>query len=167
MDNSVLIESSSLVQRRNRCQERSASNAGRLILLERAGFRAVGKAVAAAGAFTFDNFVHVVDILHLRMDGVLRADFAEQAAGDTEAFDDPDFHAVIYFEPPNARLGSGARGFVKLKSSVVRLHHVTPSPSTGEGRDRGVLLSTLGSSTPSQILPCREGVHEVQAITSP
>jgi hypothetical protein len=33
-----------------------------------------------------------MDVLHLRMDGVLGADFATQAAGDAEAFDNFDFH---------------------------------------------------------------------------
>jgi hypothetical protein len=44
------------------------------------------------------------------MDGALGADFAAQAAGDAEAFDDFDFHDVIYCDPPRARLGSGAQG---------------------------------------------------------
>jgi hypothetical protein len=56
----------------------------------------------------FENFVPMVDVLHLRMHSALRADFAAQAASDTEGFLDSDLHA--YFDPPRARLGSGAQG---------------------------------------------------------
>jgi hypothetical protein len=34
----------------------------------------------------------MMNVLHLRMDGALGTDFAAQAAGDTEAFDDSNFH---------------------------------------------------------------------------
>jgi hypothetical protein len=67
-----------------------------LIFLKRPWLRAVRQAVAATGAFAFDDFVHVVDVLHFRMDGAFWADFAAQAAGDAESFDDSDFHASAH-----------------------------------------------------------------------
>lgn len=80
------------------------------VFFQRAWNGAIGKTVAAACAFAFDYFVHVMDVLHFRMDCALRADFAAQAAGDAESFDDFDFHAIAHCEPPNALLGSGAQG---------------------------------------------------------
>jgi hypothetical protein len=65
-------------------------------LFERAGLRTIGDTVAAAGAFSFDHFVHVVDILHLWMDRTFRTDLAAEAAGDTKAFDDSDFHNGVH-----------------------------------------------------------------------
>ena len=62
------------------------------ILLQCARFGAVGETVTTAGAFAFDDFVHVVNVLHLGMHGAFGADFAAQAAGDTESFNDTDFH---------------------------------------------------------------------------
>ena len=41
------------------------------------------------------HFIHVMNVLHLRMDGALRADFTAETAGDAEAFDDFDFHAGL------------------------------------------------------------------------
>ena len=46
------------------------------ILLQRSWFRAVRQTVGATGAFAFDHFVHVVDVLHFRMDGAFGTDFA-------------------------------------------------------------------------------------------
>jgi hypothetical protein len=63
-------------------------------LLQSAGFGAVGEAVAAAGAFALDHFVHMVNVLHFGMDGVFRANLAAQAAGDAKTFDDADVHAL-------------------------------------------------------------------------
>ena len=80
------------------------------VFFQRAWNRAIGKTIAAACAFALDYFVHVMDVLHFRMDCALRADFAAKAAGDAESFDDLDFHAIAHCEPPNALLGSGAQG---------------------------------------------------------
>jgi len=38
----------------------------------------------------------VVDILHLWMDRTFRTDLAAEAAGDTKAFDDSDFHNGVH-----------------------------------------------------------------------
>ena len=46
------------------------------IFLKRPRLGAVGQAVGAAGAFAFDHFVHVMDVLHLRMHRAFGADFA-------------------------------------------------------------------------------------------
>jgi hypothetical protein len=54
----------------------------------------------------------MVNVLHLRMNGALGADFTAQAAGDAEAFDDSNFHGRNYCEPPKARLGSRPAHFV-------------------------------------------------------
>ena len=70
----------------------SASTGGLRVLFKGAELGAVGETVAAAGAFAFDNFVHVVNVLHLGMDGALGTDFAAEAAGDAESFDDSNFH---------------------------------------------------------------------------
>jgi hypothetical protein len=72
----------------------SASGSRRLVRLQRARLRAVGEAISTASAFGLDDFVDVMNILHLGMDGVLRADFAAQSAGDAEAFDDLNFHRL-------------------------------------------------------------------------
>ena len=64
----------------------------KLILQQRSRLRAVRQTVGAAGAFAVDHFVHVVDVLHFRMDRSFGADFAAQAAGDAEIFNDSDFH---------------------------------------------------------------------------
>jgi len=88
----------------------SARDMGWLVLLESAGGGAVEKAIAATSAFMLKHFVHMMNVLHFRMDGAVRANFAAQAASNAEFFDDSDFHADIYFEPPRARPGSGAQG---------------------------------------------------------
>jgi len=78
--------------------------------------RAVGQAIAAPGAFVFNDFETVMDILHLRVHGALGADFAAKSASDAERLYDSYFHA----EPPNARLGSGAQGLSrKSKTSSI------------------------------------------------
>ena len=50
----------------------------------------------------------MMNILHLRMDRMLRAYLTAKAAGDAETFDDSDF--IVYCDPPKARPGSGAQG---------------------------------------------------------
>ena len=71
---------------------KSAGPGALRVLLQGAKLRAIGQTIATAGAFAFDHFVHVMDVLHLGMDGALGTDFTAQAAGDTESFDDFDFH---------------------------------------------------------------------------
>lgn len=85
------------------------------ILLQCPRRRAVGQTIAAPGAFSFEHFIHVMDVLHLRMDRVLGANLAAQAAGDAKTFANSDFH--VYCDPPKARLGSGAQG-LKRKSKT-------------------------------------------------
>ena len=85
-DNQIIYATESLPK------NESAGNPSRLVFFERARFRAIRQTVAAARAFMLQHFVHVMDVLHLWMDGVLGADFATQAAGDAEAFDNFDFH---------------------------------------------------------------------------
>jgi hypothetical protein len=62
------------------------------IFAQSTGHRTVGQTVAAAGAFAFYHFVHVMDILHFRMHRALGAYFAAKPAGNAEIFDDFDFH---------------------------------------------------------------------------
>jgi hypothetical protein len=85
-DNQIIYATESL------SKNESAGNPSRLVFFERAGLRAIRQTIAAAGAFMLQHFVHVMDVLHLWMDGVLGADFTAQAAGDAEAFDNFDFH---------------------------------------------------------------------------
>jgi hypothetical protein len=59
-----------------------------------------------------NDFVPMMNVLHLRMNGALGEDFTAQAAGDAEAFDDSNFHGRNYCEPPKARLGSRPAHFV-------------------------------------------------------
>jgi hypothetical protein len=40
----------------------------------------------------FEHFIPVVDVLHLRVDRVFRADFTAETAGDAEAVNDADFY---------------------------------------------------------------------------
>jgi hypothetical protein len=83
-------------------------------LLESAKLRAVGQTVAATGAFALNDLVHVVDVLHFRMNRALGTNFTARAAGDAKGFDDFDFHDRALFRvhcaPPNARHGSDAQG---------------------------------------------------------
>ena len=64
-------------------EHNSPHDRGGLKLLQCAGFRTVGKTIAAAGAFSLDDLIHMVNVLHFRMYGVLWANFAAQPAGDT------------------------------------------------------------------------------------
>ena len=42
------------------------------VLLQSAGFRTIAEAIAAAGAFGLDDLIHMVNVLHFRMDCALR-----------------------------------------------------------------------------------------------
>ena len=64
----------------------------RTVLFQGAGNRTVGETVVAAGAFSLDHFIHMMDVLHLRMDGELGTGFAADAAGDAKALLDPNLH---------------------------------------------------------------------------
>jgi hypothetical protein len=77
---------------RSQVKNGSACKRGGLVFFERASFRTVREAIAAAGAFMLDDLVPMVNVLQLRMDGALRADFAAEAAGDAERFDNTNFH---------------------------------------------------------------------------
>ena len=74
-------------------EHNSPHDRGGLKLLQCAGFRTVGKTIAAAGAFSLDDLIHMVNVLHFRMDGELRTNFAAETASDTEILDDTHFHA--------------------------------------------------------------------------
>jgi hypothetical protein len=50
-------------------------------LLQRSRFEAAGQTVAATGAFAFDHFVHVMNVLHFRMNRAFETGFAAKAAG--------------------------------------------------------------------------------------
>jgi len=63
------------------------------VLFECAGHRAVGETLAAARAFVLKNFIHMVDVLQLRMDCVLRTGFPAEAAGDAKLFFDSNLHS--------------------------------------------------------------------------
>lgn len=120
----------------------SAGNPSRLVFFERAGLRAVGQTIAAAGAFMLQHFVHVMDVLHLRMDGVLGADFATQAAGDAEAFDDSNFH--------NGQLASLMVGQAHHERELINpsfIYSVHPEPlSKAEARYSSVSLRAAKSA---------------------
>ena len=64
-----------------------------LVLRECASFRTIGKTIAAPGTFMLDDFEHMVNVLHFRMDGALRTNFAAETASDTDILDDTHFHA--------------------------------------------------------------------------
>src|SRR5262245_4927882 len=85
------------------------SSSRHVILFQCAGNRTIGETVAATGAFSLENFIHMVDVLHLRMNGELGTGFAAETAGDAKALFDSNLH-YHYFAPPKARLGSGAQG---------------------------------------------------------
>ena len=65
------------------------------VLKQRPGYRAIGEAVTAASAFSFENFVHVMDVLHFWMDRAFGTNLTTKAAGDAETLDDPDFHPLL------------------------------------------------------------------------
>jgi hypothetical protein len=62
------------------------------VLFECTAHRTIGETVAAACAFVLKNFIHVVNVLQLRMDRVLRTGFPAEAARDAERFFDSNFH---------------------------------------------------------------------------
>jgi hypothetical protein len=65
------------------------------VLKQRTRYRAVGKAIVTAGAFSFENFVHVMNALHFWMDRAFGANLTAKAAGDAETLDDSDFHRLL------------------------------------------------------------------------
>jgi hypothetical protein len=52
------------------------------------------------------NFVHVVNVLHLRMDRTFGTDLAAKAAGDAERFRDSHFHSQVFFKKSRPARGS-------------------------------------------------------------
>src|SRR5262245_3165413 len=64
----------------------------RTALFQCAGNRTIGETVAAAGAFSRDHFIHMMDVLHLRMNSKLGAGFAAKTARDAKVFFDPNLH---------------------------------------------------------------------------
>ena len=66
-----------------------------VVLQQRPRRWAVGEAVAAAGAFSLENFVHVMNVLHFWMDGAFGTNLTAKAAGDAETLDDADFHRLL------------------------------------------------------------------------
>ena len=66
-----------------------------VVLQQRPRHWAVGEAVAAASAFSFEDFVHVMDVLHFWMDGAFGTNLTAKAAGNAETFDDADFHNLL------------------------------------------------------------------------
>src|SRR5687767_6535772 len=65
------------------------------VLKQRPGYRAIGEAVPAASAFSFENFVHVMNVLHFWMDRAFGTNLTTKAAGDAETLDDSDFHPLL------------------------------------------------------------------------
>jgi len=65
------------------------------VLKQRPRCWAIGEAVSAAGAFSFENFVHVMDVLHFWVDRDFRTNLTAKAAGDAETLDDSDFHRLL------------------------------------------------------------------------
>ena len=66
-----------------------------VVLQQRPRHWAIGEAVAAASAFSFEDFVHVMDVLHFWMDGAFGTNLTAKAAGNAETFDDADFHNLL------------------------------------------------------------------------
>lgn len=66
-----------------------------VVLQQRPRRWAIGEAVAAASAFSFEDFVHVMDVLHFWMDGAFGTNLTAKAAGNAETFDDADFHNLL------------------------------------------------------------------------
>jgi hypothetical protein len=88
--------------------------------LQRTGNRTVRQAIAAAGAFVWDDFVHVVDVLHFRMDGALGADFTAETARDAETFDDSHFVHKRSFTTEAQRGYAATKKFGKLTAETLR-----------------------------------------------
>ena len=65
------------------------------VLKQRPRCGAIGEAVSAAGAFSFENFVHVMDVLHFWMDRAFGTNLTAKAGGDAETLDDSDFHRLL------------------------------------------------------------------------
>jgi len=64
----------------------------RTVLFQCAGNRTIGQTVAAAGTFSFEHFIHMMDVLHLRMNSELGTGFAAKTAGDAKTLLDPNLH---------------------------------------------------------------------------
>ena len=64
----------------------------RTVLFQCAGNRTIGQTVAAAGTFSLEHFIHMMDVLHLRMNSELGTGFAAQAASDAKTLLDPNLH---------------------------------------------------------------------------
>ena len=64
----------------------------RTVLFQCAGNRTIGQTVAAAGTFSLDHFIHMMDVLHLRMNSELGTGFAAKTAGDAKVLLDPNLH---------------------------------------------------------------------------
>src|SRR5215813_211093 len=64
----------------------------RTVLFQCAGNRTIGETVAAAGAFSLDHFIHMMDVLHLRMNSEFGTRFAAKTAGDAKVLLDPNLH---------------------------------------------------------------------------
>jgi hypothetical protein len=67
-------------------------NSSWFVFCESAWHWAVAQTVTTAGTFGFDNFVHVVDVLHFRMHRALGTGLAAEAAGDAETLFDSNLH---------------------------------------------------------------------------
>lgn len=66
-----------------------------VVLQQRPRRWAIGEAVAAASAFSFEDFVHMMDVLHFWMDGAFGTNLTAKAARNAETFDDADFHNLL------------------------------------------------------------------------
>src|SRR5215510_1641222 len=64
----------------------------RTVLFQCAGNRTIGETVAAAGAFSLEHFIHMMDVLHLRMNGELGTGLAAETARDAKVLLDPNLH---------------------------------------------------------------------------
>ena len=129
----------------------------RAVLRKSAGSRAIWQAFAAAGACAFDDFVHVVDVLHFGMHRPFRADFAAQAARDAETFENFNFvhrsdsprrheeHEKQSKKPRSSELRV-LRAFVVRKKFAV-IHCVPPNARLGsgaQGRSKKSNTSSIG-----------------------
>ena len=64
----------------------------RTVLFQCAGNRTIAQTVAAAGTFSLEHFIHMMDVLHLRMNSELGTGFAAKTAGDAKVLLDPNLH---------------------------------------------------------------------------
>jgi hypothetical protein len=87
------VKWSILYRQRRLCSQLTSGSS--VVLQQRPGRWAIGEAVAAASAFSFEDFVHVMDVLHFWMDGAFGTNLTAKAAGNAETFDDADFHNLL------------------------------------------------------------------------